>query len=53
MTDELYTLYQEDEDFKTYVDLWAKNHDLSIFEVFRFSILREYEKWLKEQKHDR
>ncbi len=50
LDDELYTLYKTDADFKEYVDKWAKNHDLSIFEVFRFSILREYEKWLKENK---
>jgi hypothetical protein len=50
MTDELYTLYREDADFKEYVDKWAHNHDLSIYEVFRFNILREYAKWLKEKK---
>ena len=50
MTDELYNLYQQDPDFHRYVDLWAKNHDLSIFEVFRFNILQEYAKWIKEQK---
>lgn len=50
MSEELYTLYQEDADFKEYVDKWAKNHDLSIYEVFRFDILKEYAKWLKEQK---
>lgn len=49
MTDELYNLYRENDDFKRYVDLWAKNHDLSIYEVFRFNILQEYAKWLKEQ----
>lgn len=50
MTDELYTLYETDPDFKEYVDKWAHNHDLSIFEVFRFNILQEYAKWLKEVK---
>lgn len=50
MTDELYELYQSDEDFKEYVDKWAKNHDLSIYEVFRFNILQEYAKWLKEAR---
>jgi hypothetical protein len=50
MTDELYELYKRDPDFKSYVDLWAKNHDLSIYEVFRFIILQEYAKWLKENK---
>jgi hypothetical protein len=53
MSEELYTLYQEDMDFKGYVDRWAKNHDLSIFEVFRFKILKEYAKWLKENKSDK
>ena len=50
MSEELYDLYQRDADFKEYVDKWAKNHDLSIFEVFRFNILGEYAKWLKENK---
>lgn len=45
MTDELYALYHEDKDFKEYVDKWAKNHDLGIFEVFRFNILQEYAKY--------
>ena len=53
MTDELYALYHEDKDFKEYVDKWAKNHDLGIFEVFRFNILQEYAKWLRENKSDR
>lgn len=50
MTDELYALYKSDKDFKEYVDKWAHNHDLSIFEVFRMKILTEYAKWLKETK---
>ena len=50
MTDELYTLYQEDDDFHEYVDKWAANHDLSIYEVFRFNILQEYAKYCKEKK---
>ena len=50
MTDELYNLYQQDKDFKDYVDKWAQNHNLSIYEVFRFNILQEYAKWLKEVK---
>lgn len=49
-TDELYQLYQDDPDFKRYVDEWSRNHDLSIFEIFRFDILKEYAKWLKEVK---
>ncbi len=49
-TSELYDLYKHDPDFKSYVDLWAKNHDLSIYEVFRFNILQEYAKWLKENR---
>ena len=53
MTDELYALYHEDKDFKEYVDKWAKNHSLGIFEVFRFNILQEYAKWLRENKSDR
>lgn len=50
MTEELYTLYQEDADFREYVDKWAKKHDLSIYEVFRFNILAEYAKYIKEKK---
>lgn len=50
MSDELYDLYKRDADFKEYVDKWAKNHDLSIFEVFRFNLLQEYAKYLKEVK---
>lgn len=50
-TDELYSLYKDDADFKRYVDEWSRNHNLTIFEIFRFDILREYAKWLKEQKH--
>lgn len=50
MTDELYDLYKRDPDFAKYVDKWAHNHNLSIFEVFRFDILKEYAKWLKENK---
>ena len=53
MTDELYDLYKRDPDFAEYVDKWAHNHNLSIFEVFRFDILKEYAKWLKENKHDK
>ena len=53
MTDELYALYHEDKDFKEYVDKWAKNHDLGIFEVFRFNILQEYANWLRENKSDK
>lgn len=50
MTDELYTLYRENNDFKEYVDRWCKNRDKSIFEAFNFVIVREYAKWLKESK---
>ena len=50
MSEELYDLYQRDPDFKEYVDKWAKNHDLSIWEVFRMNILKEYAKWLREVK---
>ena len=50
MTDELYDLYQRDPNFKEYVDKWAHNHDFRISEVFRFNILQEYAKWLKENK---
>lgn len=49
-TDELYALYQSDEDFKQYVDKWAQNHNLVIFEVFRLNILQEYAKYIRENK---
>lgn len=48
MTEELYDLYERDEDFRHYVDEWARNHNLSKDEIFRFNILREYVKYLKE-----
>lgn len=50
MTDELYDLYKRDPDFAEYVDKWAHNHDLSIFEVFRMNILQEYGKYVRENK---
>jgi hypothetical protein len=50
MSDEYYDLYKRDADFKEYVDKWAKNHDLSIFEVFRFNLLQEYAEYVKEKK---
>ena len=50
MTDELYTLYQNDKSFKEYVDKWCKKHDLGIFEAFRLNVLQEYAKFLKEGK---
>ena len=50
MTDELYELYKKDADFKEYVDKWCKAHDLGIFEAFRFDILKEYAKYVKEKK---
>lgn len=50
MTDELYTMYRENDDFKGYVDRWCKNHDKSIYEAFRYVLVKEYAKWLKEQK---
>lgn len=50
LNEELYDLYKRDPEFKTYVDAWCQKHELSIFEAFRFSILQEYAKWLKEVK---
>jgi len=49
MNEEYYDLYKRDEDFKRYVDLWCKAHDLSIFEAFRLRILQEYGEWRKQQ----
>ena len=50
MTDELYNLYKQDEDFKRYVDEWCKARNVSICEAFRLNILQEYGKWIKEVK---
>ena len=50
MSDELYDLYKRDPAFKHYVDAWCQTHNLSIFEAFTRNILREYAKWLKENK---
>ena len=50
MSEELYTLYQEDADFKEYVDRWCKQHNLSIFEAFQLNLIREYAKYVKEGK---
>lgn len=52
MTDELYSFYKQDIDFKEYVDKWAKSHNLNIYEVFRLNILQEYAKWLRGQKNE-
>jgi len=49
MTDELYDLYKQDEDFKRYVDEWCRKHDLGIFEAFRMRILQEYGEWRRQQ----
>lgn len=49
-TDELYSLYKDDADFKRYVDEWCKARNVSIFEAFRLNILQEYGKWIKEQR---
>lgn len=53
MTDELYEQYKNDKDFKHYVDQWAKNHNMSIFEVFSFNILKEYARYCKEKEADK
>lgn len=49
-TDDLYQLYNDDPDFKRYVDEWVRNHDIDISEIFRFYTLKEYAKWLEEVK---
>ena len=50
MTDELYALYKNDKDFREYVDKWCIIHNLSLHEAFEFKILREYARYIKEQK---
>ena len=50
MTDELYDLYRNDSDFKEYVDRWCKQRGQSIYEAFRFVLVKEYAKWIKENK---
>ena len=52
MNEDLYELYKTDPDFAHYCDEWCRNHDLSIFEIFNFNILREYVKWLKEKNNE-
>ena len=52
MTEELYDLYKNDPDFKSYVDRWCQKHQLSIFEAFRMRILQEYAAWLMKKKGD-
>lgn len=50
-SDEIYTLYKQDNDFKEYVDKWCKKHDLSIFEAFRMKIVQGYaERLIKERE---
>lgn len=49
-TSEYYQLYDDDPDFKCYVDKWCRNHTLTKEQVFEFNILREYAKWLREVK---
>ena len=48
MTDELYDLYQTNEDFKHYVDAWCQKNNQGIFEAFRYKMVAEYAKCLKE-----
>lgn len=50
MKDELRTLYKTDADFRHYVDEWSRNHNLTKEQIFEFDILREYAKWLKENR---
>lgn len=50
MTKELNTLYKNDPDFKHYVDEWCRNHNLEKEQVFNFNILREYAKYVRENK---
>ena len=50
MSEELYGLYEHDPDFKRYVDEWCRKHDLKKEQVFELNVLKEYEKWLKENK---
>lgn len=50
MNKELNELYQNDEDFKRYCDEWCRKHNTKASELFDQDILREYAKWLKEQK---
>lgn len=50
MIDELHELYKQDFDFKHYVDHWCQKHNINIYEAFQMSIVKEYAKWLKENK---
>lgn len=48
--DGLAALYENDPDFKRYVDEWVRNHNLEPEQIFCFNILREYADYLRESK---
>lgn len=50
MLDELLTLYNQDEDFKHYVDAYRTKHNLTLQQAISHVTLQEYGKYIKETK---
>lgn len=50
MSKELKELYETDADFKEYVDRFCAIHNLTVEEAFDFNLLREYARYIKENK---
>lgn len=50
MNKELLELYESDADFKEYVDRFCQIHNLDIEDAFEFNLLREYARYIKENK---
>ena len=50
MSEELKKLYENDQEFRHYVDEWCRNHKLEKEQVFEFNILKEYAKYVREAK---
>lgn len=53
MSEELKKLYENDQDFRHYVDEWCRNHKLEKEQVFEFNILKEYAKYVREGSNER
>lgn len=50
MLDELLTLYNQDKDFAHFVDAYKIKHNLSLRDALDHNILREYAKYVRENK---
>ncbi len=53
MSEDLYELYKEDQDFKVYVDTIAKSKGINIFEAFCLKIIKSYAEYLLKLKEDK